>query len=285
MMKQNKTYSILLNNKEYHLSARTHVMGILNCTPDSFSDGGLYSTLDQYVLRAEQMAEEGADFIDVGGESTRPGAEDVSAEEEIGRVVPVIEKICKNIDIPISVDTRKAEVARAAIGAGAAMINDVSGLKYDNQMADVIAKARLPVIIMHMRATPKTMQKNTDYYDLIGQVIDELRESIDLAEKAGTDRKKIVIDPGIGFGKEKPDNFRLIKHLRRFSELDCPVLIGLSRKSFLGWALDAPVNGRLAGSIAAAAAAVMNGAHILRVHDVKETVQAAKTADLIVHSE
>ncbi len=284
-MTQNSDYILLLKNKAYNLSARTHVMGILNCTPDSFSDGGLYETLDQYVFRAEQMAEQGADFIDVGGESTRPGAEEVSSEEETERIVPVIEKICKNIDIPVSADTRKAEVARAAINAGAAMVNDVSGLKFDSQMPDVIVKARVPVIIMHMRATPKTMQNNTEYHDLIGQIIDELKESAALAEKAGISRKNMIIDPGIGFGKKMPDNFRVIKHLKRFSELNCPVLVGLSRKSFLGWALDAPVYDRLAGSIAAAAAAVMNGAHILRVHDVKETVQAVKTADLIVNAD
>jgi len=254
------------------------VMGILNVTPDSFSDGGRFLGLDAALAQAECMVVAGADMLDIGGESSRPGADPVSLNEELHRVIPVIEAIRKRFKLPISIDTYKSGVARKAIEAGADIVNDISGFSADAQMAETVAELKVPAILMHMKGEPKTMQANPVYRDLVGDIIDSLAQSIARAESAGMQRSQIVIDPGIGFGKSRPDNFVLLRRLREFLALGCPMLLGASRKSFIGWALDRPESDRLAGSLAAATVAVMHGAHILRVHDVQATRDAVEIA-------
>lgn len=265
---------------ELDFSAKTYVMGILNVTPDSFSDGGLFLDTSAAVERARQMVLEGADIIDVGGLSTRPGSEPVPVEEEIGRAVPVIKAIAADIPIPVSVDTYRAEVARHALDAGASMVNDISGLRFDPDMPRVVAGADVPVVVMHIRGTPRDMQVNPEYETLIQEVLDYLRASIGIAGDAGID--KVIIDPGIGFGKTFDHNLQIIHNLREFTLLGKPVLVGPSRKAFLGRILgDAPPSERLEGTAAAVAACVLNGASIVRVHDVKEMVRVVRVADAI----
>lgn len=260
-------------------------MGVLNVTPDSFSDGGSFFDKDRAVRRALEMARDGADIIDVGGESTRPGADEVSAEEEISRVIPVIRAISKKTDTPISVDTRKAEVAEAAIRSGARIINDVSGLRYDRDMASLAAKTGTLLIIMHMRLMPKNMQVRPRYNDVIGDITKELKLSIKTAEAAGVNDGNIVIDPGIGFGKTFEHNLTILKRLGEFKVLKLPICIGTSRKSFIGKALGLKVPGeRLIGTIATSVIAIINGANIIRVHDVKEAVQAAQITDAVARA-
>ena len=256
-------------------------MGILNVTPDSFYDGGRYEDPGQAVAQAVRMAEQGADCIDVGGESTRPGSDPVDADEEMRRVLPVIEALRDRLSVPISIDTRKSEVARHALEAGASLVNDVSGLGYDPGMASVVSAFGVPVVLMHMRGSPKTMQTQTEYGDLIGDLVLFFKERMAFAERCGIPRAKIVLDPGIGFGKKWEDNFLILNRLDAFRDLGCPLLVGVSRKSFIGKALDLPEPERLAGTLAALAAAVMGGAHIVRVHDVREAVQAVRIADRI----
>jgi dihydropteroate synthase len=263
------------------LSERTHVMGILNITPDSFFDGGRFLKKELALEHALQMEEQGADILDIGGESTRPGADPVDSEEEIKRVLPVIEAIGPRVQIPLSVDTRKSRVAEAALKAGAHIVNDVSGLKHDPRMAEVVARYGVPLVLMHMRGQPKDMQSRTEYGDLIGDVTRFFKEQVGTAASAGIPRERIVLDPGIGFGKKGEDNFVLIRHLRCFNSMGCPILVGLSRKSFIGKTLDLPESERLTGTIAAVTAAVLFGAHIIRVHDVLEAVQAAAIADRV----
>jgi dihydropteroate synthase len=254
------------------LCERPLIMGILNVTPDSFSDGGRFLNPRKAVGHARYMAENGADIIDIGGESSRPGAAIVSAEEEISRVIPIIKEICKATDLPVSIDTTKSEVARQALDAGASIINDISALRFDEQMAPVAAEFGCYVILMHMRGTPETMQINTRYNDLIGDVSRFLHDSANKCLEQGISKEKIIVDPGIGFGKSVDGNLQLIKNLFRLLELDYPLMVGLSRKTFIGKELK-PDN-RLPGSIAAACYAVLNGADIVRVHDVKETKMA-----------
>jgi dihydropteroate synthase len=256
-------------------------MGILNVTPDSFSDGGRYLDKDRAVGRALRMAEEGADIIDIGGESSRPGSEPVSEEEETHRVVSVIEAIRKRIDTPLSVDTYKAEVARRAVEAGAAMINDISALSFDPGMAELAARLSVPVVLMHIKGTPRDMQKDPRYTDLIGEIKGFLDRAIQHATEAGIDPEQIIIDPGIGFGKTAEDNLTLIGHIRDFFDLGRPVLVGASRKSFIGSLTERSVDDRLWGSIGAAAAAALLGAHVVRVHDVAETRDALAVVDAI----
>jgi len=266
----------------FDFSKRTHLMGILNVTPDSFSDGGRYFDKEAAIKRAHQMAEEGADIIDIGGESTRPGSEPVSLEEEINRTIPVIRAIAKDIKIPISIDTYKAEVAKRALDAGAAMVNDISGMRLDSEMPKVISEYKTPVVLMHIKGTPKNMQANPVYEALIPEIMDYLRMSIRLAVKFGIPEDKIIIDPGIGFGKTCGHNLELIKNLREFTLLEKPILIGASRKAFIGKILgDAPASERLEGTGAAVAASILNGANIVRVHDVKEMAKVARVADAI----
>jgi len=257
-------------------------MGILNITPDSFSDGGLFFDKSAAVKRAFQIEEEGADIIDIGGESTRPGSEPLPLEEELRRTIPVIETIAKELTIPISVDTYKAPVARRALDAGASMVNDISGLRFDPEMPGVVSEFKVPVVIMHIKGSPQNMQKNPVYEALIPEILDYLREGIAIAESAGVARDRIIIDPGIGFGKTFAQNLEIINHLNMFTLLEMPILIGPSRKAFIGRILeDAPAGERFEGTAAALAIAIINGANILRVHDVKEMRKAAKVADAV----
>jgi dihydropteroate synthase len=257
-------------------------MGILNITPDSFSDGGAFFDRNKAIERALSMARDGADIIDVGGESTRPGAADVSADEELRRVIPVIEAIVGLIDVPISIDTRKAAVARRAIKAGAKILNDVSGLKYDPKMAPVIAENNAQVIIMHMRSSPHDMQAKADYKDVVLDVISELRDSIEIAKRAGVDEGAIIVDPGIGFAKTAEQSMEILARLDEFKILQKPICIGTSRKSFLEKLTKVSEPGdRLAGTLATCAIAIMNGASILRVHDVRAAKEAASVVDKI----
>lgn len=256
-------------------------MGVLNRTPDSFSDGGKYMSEESAVSYALNMARDGADIIDIGGESTRPGALPVDVNEELGRVIPVIKRLKALIDIPISIDTSKSHVAKAALENGASMVNDITGLKGDRDMAGVVARFDVPICIMHMKGSPRTMQISPQYDDLIGEIIASLRESIDLAAGAGIDEKKIIIDPGIGFGKTLEHNLKIIKELRRLTNLGRPILIGPSRKSFIGQILNSDVSERLTGTSSSVALAISNGANIVRVHDVREMVDCARVADSI----
>lgn len=268
------------------LGERTCVMGILNVTPDSFSDGGIFFDFEKALAQAEKMVAEGADILDIGGESTRPFSEEVSVAEEISRVVPVIEKLisCK-IPIPISIDTAKAEVARQALEAGASLINDISALQNDPQMASVAAAYRVPVILMHMKGTPKTMQVDPHYDDLLGELHLFFEKAIDRAVQSGIDRSKIVIDPGIGFGKTVRHNLCLIKRLDAFADLDVPILVGSSRKAFIRSLLkkkEEPLSPAVeTGTQASVTAAVLAGAHIVRVHNVGNTRATATIADAI----
>lgn len=263
------------------LDDRTHVMGILNVTPDSFYDGGRHAGREKAVAHGLRMAGEGADLIDVGGESTRPGADPVDSGEEIRRVVPVIRELSRRSGVPVSIDTRKAVVAEAALDAGACMINDISGFRHDAGMAPLAAKSGVPVVLMHIRGEPGTMQRDTSYGDLIAEIRDSLLASARIGLDAGVSRENLLLDPGIGFGKAKPDNFIILDRLEAFRSLGYPLLLGVSRKSFIGWALDLPEDERLIGTAAAVAACVLRGADIVRVHDVREMVQAVRIADCI----
>lgn len=274
-------FTLTMGGMNHNLKGETLIMGILNVTPDSFSDGGRFSTLDNAVRRAKEMARDGAHIIDIGGESTRPGAGEISTEEELERVIPVIERLKGEIDIPISIDTYKAKVADKAITAGASMINDISGLRFDPDMAPLAAEHEVPVVLMHIKGTPRDMQKDPTYDDLIGEIIEYLEGSMEIAQRAGIDLKDIIIDPGIGFGKTWADNLTIIKQIKDFYILGCPILIGASRKSFIGGVIDRDVDDRLWGSIGAASAASALGAHMARAHDVKETKDALQLVDAI----
>jgi len=260
---------------------RPLVMGILNVTPDSFSDGGKFAAVDDALAQAEAMIAEGADIIDIGGESTRPGSQQIAAGEEISRVVPVIEAISKRFDIPVSVDTTKSGVALAAVDAGAEVVNDISGLRFDEKIADAAAVLNAGLVLMHSRGDFKSMHSQPPVDDILAEVTSGLRRSIDVAHSHGVGDEQIVLDPGIGFGKTQEQNLELLAKLDKLvSEFaNYPVLVGASRKSFIGKLMDgAPVDARLSGSVAAAIIAIQNGAMIVRVHDVKETVAALRTA-------
>jgi len=263
-------------------------MGVLNVTPDSFSDGGRYLRPDRALAHAQRMAEAGADLIDIGGESTRPGAPPVPLDEELRRVIPVIEKVAARCRLPISIDTSKAEVARRAIGAGAAMINDVTALRGDPAMAGVAARAGVPVVLMHMRGAPATMQRRPRYRALMDDLARFFRERIAAAVAAGVDRRRIILDPGLGFGKTAAHNLEILRRLELLVRLGRPLLVGPSRKSFLGKLLDRPSgqsdHRRLEGTAAAVTAAVLHGAHVVRVHDVAEMVRVVRVADAIKRS-
>jgi len=259
----------------------TLVMGILNITPDSFSDGGKYELVDKAVQFALQMEDEGADIIDIGGESTRPGANSVSVLEECSRVLPVIEGLKAKSEVLISIDTYKSDVARQSIKAGAEMVNDISGMTFDSNMAKLISESKLPVVLMHIKGTPKNMQVNPNYDDLIKEVSDYLRDRVKFAKENGVKEWQIILDPGIGFGKRVEDNFQLLRELNVIEELGFPVLVGPSRKSFIGLTLNLPVDKRMEGTAAAVTAGILNGARIVRVHDVKEMKQVVKITDKI----
>lgn len=263
---------------------RTLVMGVINVTPDSFSDGGQFFSFDRAIAQADQMISDGADIIDVGGESTRPGSEFVSEAEESRRVIPVIERLASSSSIPISIDTTKPSVARAALEAGAEIVNDISGLRFDPAIADEVAKGKAGLVLMHSRGTPKDMQQMPPVADIMSEVASGLRQSVAIAEEHSVPRESIAIDPGIGFGKTADQNVELIAKLDQLARAfpDLPLMIGTSRKSFLGKLLgDAPADQRLYGTLASVVAAVMNGAQIVRVHDVKATVEAVKVVDAI----
>ena len=265
--------------REYTLSfEKTLIMGILNVTPDSFSDAGLFNNVETAVAHAIQMVTEGADVIDIGGESTRPGSEPLSEKEEIERVLPVVQRLRKEISVPLSIDTYKPKVAEACLKEGAHLINDITGLK-NPELRNIIAKHDVPVILMHMKGTPKTMQQNPEYHDLLREIRDFFDQQITVARQEHI--QQIIIDPGIGFGKTLEHNLQILKHLTVFEELGCPILVGPSRKSFIGKITGLPVTERLEGTIAAVAVSVMNGAHIVRVHDVKECKRAVQIADAI----
>lgn len=257
-------------------------MGVLNVTPDSFSDGGMYVRPEVAVERALRMVEEGADIIDVGGESTRPGSKPVAPEEEIGRILPVIRSLAGATDIPISVDTTKAAVADLALSAGASIVNDVSGCSFDDQMPAVVARRGASVILMHMKGTPATMQDDPVYGDLVGEISDTLRRAIGLAERAGIGQ--IIIDPGIGFGKTMSDNLEILNRLGEFQGLGYPLMVGPSRKSFLGTLTGLPVDRRTDVTSGAVAAAVMNGAAIVRVHDIGPIKRVLAVVDAVRRS-
>jgi dihydropteroate synthase len=284
-----KNFNLAWGNHRLDLGRCTCIMGVLNVTPDSFSDGGDFFTLDDAVTQGYRLFKDGADVLDIGGESTRPFSDVVSVDEEIQRVVPVIERLSKRISIPISIDTTKADVAEHAIKAGASMINDISSLLFDPKMADVAVDYGVPVILMHMLGNPKTMQIEPKYDDLIGQIKAFFEKEIDLAEQKGISKSKIIIDPGIGFGKTFDHNLSLIKNLHEFKTLNVPILIGTSRKAFIRHLLkdetikDVHPQSRIVetGTQASVAAAVLNGAHIVRVHDVASTRITVKIIDAI----
>ncbi|MEW6739489.1 MAG: dihydropteroate synthase [Nitrospirota bacterium] len=261
---------------------KTYIMGVLNVTPDSFSDGGLFFSEKKAIEHALRLIEDGADIIDIGGESTRPGSEPVSVEEEIRRTIPVIKAISREIKVPISIDTYKSEVAKHALDAGASIVNDISGLRFDPEMPKVVSEYKVPVIIMHIKGRPKDMQQNPVYEALIPEIMDYLRISIRLANKFGISDDKIIIDLGIGFGKTFEHNLEIIKNLKEFTLLGKPIAVGVSRKAFIGKILgDVPPSERLEGTAAAVAISIFNGANIVRVHDVKEMARVAKVADAI----
>lgn len=284
------SYRYRFGSGELDFSSRTHIMGILNVTPDSFSDGGQYIDPGLAFERAQQMVEEGADIIDVGGESTRPagktygaGASPVDMEEEIRRIMPVIERLASRIQVPISVDTHKSGVAERALGAGAAIVNDISAFSADAAMPGVVARAGASVILMHMKGTPQTMQDHPVYGDLFGEVTGVLHSAIMKGEQEGI--RQMIVDPGIGFGKSHHHNLSLLNGLYRLQSLGRPILVGPSRKSFIGTILDLPVEERLEGTLGAAVCAVLRGAHIVRVHDVGEARRAVLVADAIMRAQ
>ena len=289
-MFQRKQFRLRLPRRTLALGARTLVMGVLNVTPDSFSDGGNFLSAETAVERALEMERNGADILDIGGESTRPSAAPVSARNELSRILPVLEALRGKLRIPISVDTRKSEVAEAALAVGAEMVNDVSGLRNDPRLAEVARSSRAPLILMHMRGTPRTMQQGPFARSVMRDVMDGLREAIARARLAGLKKSQILLDPGIGFGKSYLQNFEILARLPEFASLGCPIVIGTSRKAFLGKALarpgEAPLlpDERLLGTAATVTASILGGAHIVRVHDVAEIVRIARVADAIVAS-
>lgn len=263
-----------IGNRDFTMKGHTYVIGILNVTPDSFSDGGKYQEIDRALYRVEEMISEGMDVLDIGGESTRPGYISISDEEEIGRVVPIIEKVKSRFDIPVSLDSYKAEVAKAGVKAGIDMINDISGLKSDLKLAEVIAESSLPCCLMHNRA-------EAVYGNYAEEILWDLEATLDIAHKAGIHDDKIILDPGVGFGKTYEHNLEIIDRLEMLHSLGYPVMLGASRKSVIGTALDLPVEERVEGTIVTSVYAVLKGAAFVRVHDVKENVRAIRMAEAI----
>ncbi|MGH4139798.1 dihydropteroate synthase [Clostridium sp.] len=263
-----------IGNSDFEIGKRTYIMGILNVTPDSFSDGGRFNEMEAAIVQAKKMVADGVDIIDIGGESTRPGHEPVSEEEEIRRVVPIIEALCREIDVPISVDTYKGVVAELAVKAGAAMINDVWGFKKDAYIAKVAAKYNVPCCLMHNR-------DNRKYNNLIQDMLVDLEESIQIALKAGVKSENIILDPGIGFAKSYEDNLETMNNLEKLNELGYPLLLGTSRKSMIGFAMDLPVGERLEGTLATTAIGIMKGCEFIRVHDVLENKRVCAMTDAI----
>ncbi len=280
-----------IGNRTFVWGERTYIMGIINVTPDSFSGDGLAGDVERAVAQAIRFVEEGADILDIGGESTRPGSQPISEEEELSRVMPVLKRLVKEVDVPISIDTYKARVAREAIEAGASMVNDVWGLRMDPDMAKVVAEYNVPVVVMHNRSNPKNAVQEArlggryvgiEYKDLMADIVRELEYSIGLALEAGVDFEKIIVDPGIGFGKTVEQNLEILRRLGEIKVLGRPILLGTSRKSVIGYVLNLPPNERVEGTAATVALGIAAGADIVRVHDVKEMARVAKMADAIV---
>ena len=277
-----KPRAMRFRSQNFDFGQRTYLMGILNVTPDSFSDGGQYLTADQAVAQAKQLVADGADIIDVGGESTRPGAAEVSVDEEKRRVLPVIERLARETDTIISIDSTKAEVVAAALAAGASMVNDISGFRADPRLVKIVAEAGCPICLMHRRGTPKEMQINPVYHDLMNEIIEYLSEGLEIAKKSGILPEQIIVDPGIGFGKSLEHNLEIMKRLKELKVLGCPVLVGTSRKSFIGKVLDLPVDDRSEGTAATVALAIAGGADFIRVHDIKAMARVARMTDTIL---
>jgi dihydropteroate synthase len=273
----------LVGDRAIDCAARTHVMGVINVTPDSFSDGGRFFDPEAAVAAGVRMIEEGADFLDVGGESTRPGSDPVPEEEEIDRVVPVIKRLAAEVEAPISIDTRKPEVAQAALDAGAAIVNDVTAGS-DPRIFQVVRKAGAAMVLMHMRGEPKTMQQLTGYDDVVAEVRDYLTERVEAAVAGGIDRERLAIDPGLGFAKTEEQNYVLMQEIREFLRAGRPVVVGPSRKSFIGKVLGTAVEERLEGTAGAVAWMAGQGAHIVRVHDVKAMVRVVRVVDAITRA-
>jgi len=283
-----RRFKLRLPSRTLVLGERTLVMGVLNVTPDSFSDGGIFLDADAAVARALEMEKAGADILDIGGESTRPGSEGISAEEELRRILPVLEKLRGKISIPISVDTSKADVAERAAAAAAEILNDVTALRNDPRIAEVARKRKLPLILMHMRGEPRTMQKEPFARDVVRDVTAGLRKTVAVARRLGVPKSQILLDPGIGFGKSYEQNFELLARLPELAQLGFPLLVGTSRKSFIGRALDGnapgstPKGSRIWGTAATVAASILQGAHIVRVHDIAEMAQVARVTDAVL---
>jgi len=279
---QQQAQGITIRDKSFVWGKQTYLMGVLNITPDSFSDGGDYNNLEAAFQRAAALVEAGADILDVGGQSTRPGAKQISPEAELERVIPIIKRIRKHLNVPISVDTTRAEIAQQAVQAGADLVNDISGGTFDAAMLTTVAELEVPIILMHIRGTPETMQQLTDYEDLVGDVIAVLRERIAAAEKAGIARSRLLIDPGIGFGKTAEQNLELLRQLDQFQSLGVPILVGTSRKSFIGKILNQEdPKQRVWGTASTCCAAIAQGADLLRVHDLPEMWEVSRVADAI----
>ena len=289
-MIRRKLYHLRLSSQSLVLGKRTLVMGVLNVTPDSFSDGGKFFRVADAVKAALAMERAGADILDIGAESTRPGSEGISGEEELERLLPVLQGLRGRLKIPISVDTQKSRVAELAIAAGAEMLNDISGLRQDPNMAEVAARSGVPLILMHMRGTPRTMQRKPWAKDVVNDVSRGLRESVAVARRAGVRKTQIILDPGIGFGKSFAQNYELLAKLPELARLGYPLLVGTSRKGFLGATLARngkllPAEQRIWGTAASVAASILQGAHIVRVHDVEEMAQVARVTDSVLHTE
>lgn len=274
--------NLVIRDYAFEWGKRTYLMGILNVTPDSFSDGGEFNNIKGALCQAKSMIQGGVDIIDIGGQSTRPGAEEISLEEELKRVIPIIKRLRQESSIPISIDTTRATVAQAAVEAGADIINDISGGSFDKKMLATVASLEVPMIIMHIRGTPKNMQQQTDYDDLVGEIIQWLSCQIEQAITAGINQNKLIIDPGIGFAKNYQQNIELLRRLPEFKVLKCPLLVGVSRKSFIGHILqeDDPKK-RVWGTAAACCSAIAGNANILRVHDVPQMKEVIQVADAI----
>ena len=286
-MLKRKKFRLKLGSRTLILGERTLVMGVLNVTPDSFSDGSKFYNEEHAIEHALGMESAGADLIDIGAESTRPGSERISAEEELKRLLPVLGGLRRLLKIPISIDTQKAEVAEAALDAGAEIVNDISGLRGDPRVAEVAARRRVPLILMHMRGAPRTMQKGPFARDVMKDVTQGLRKSVAIARKAGVAKSQIILDPGIGFGKSFAQNYEVLQKLPQLARLGYPLLVGTSRKGFLGATLarngkPASPEERIWGTAATVTASILSGAHIVRVHDVDEMVQVARVADCVV---
>lgn len=290
-MLQRKRFRLHLPSRTLLLGERTLVMGVLNITPDSFSDGGAYLDSQAAVARALELERDGADLLDIGGESTRPGSLPITVQEELRRILPVIEVLRGKLHIPMSVDTRKAEVAEAVLAAGAEMLNDISALRNDPRLAEIARRAGAPMILMHMRGTPRTMQRGPFPRAVIRDVMEGLREALSRARHAGLAKSQLLVDPGIGFGKKHQQNFEILARLPEFARLGCPIVVGTSRKAFIGKAMSQPgepevtAAERLPGTAATVTASILGGAHIVRVHDVAEMARVVRVADQVLNAE